>query len=118
MSRVIKFRSLRDDMSDCNFKYGSLVYNRQGDPRIQEIGSSLFYTCIKDTEGMFTGLFDSKNKEIYEGDIINTADGEQTVIYDDGCFYVETEKFGSPMFSYTDSENNFDGVVVGNIHEV
>ena len=32
--REIKFRALKDDMSNCNFVYGELVYDAIGQPRI------------------------------------------------------------------------------------
>ena len=34
--RIIKFRALKDDMSNCNFVYGELVYDAIGQPRITQ----------------------------------------------------------------------------------
>jgi uncharacterized phage protein (TIGR01671 family) len=67
--REIKFRALKDDMSNCTFQYGQLVYDANGVPRITNNGL-LFTTCIKGTEGQFTGLKDKNGKEIYEGDVL------------------------------------------------
>lgn len=70
MSREIKFRALYDDMN-MEWRYGMLIYEGVV-PRIQQKGTMLFSTCLKGTEGQFTGLFDKNGKEIYFGDILAT----------------------------------------------
>lgn len=69
--RKIKFRARKDDISNIDFVYGSLIYDSSGNPRIQtDIKKNLFTTCLKGTEGQFVGVKDQNKVEIYEGDIV------------------------------------------------
>lgn len=70
----------------------------------------------------FSGVTDSKNNKIYEGDIIETNDGRENVVsYDE---YIDThEDYPKTHLGWTvgektliDAVNDFNGKVISNIY--
>ena len=64
----IKFRAIKDDMSDCKFVYGNLSYGFGDCPQIQENKAKLFTTCLKGTEGQMWKP--SEGLTVYTEDLI------------------------------------------------
>jgi uncharacterized phage protein (TIGR01671 family) len=112
-------------MSDIGFVYGNLIYDEVGNPRIQVGDSHLFITCLKGTEGQFTGQLDKNGVEIYEDDVIKFQ-MTRVVLANHPVMFATTEKTaiyqgpvkwgGFGWRPFVDGEVK-DVEVVGNIHQ-
>ena len=124
--REIKFRGKRVDNGE--WVYGFYIQKQNplkenGKPIVHWIVdvAPFGYKVIEETVGQFTGLYDKKGKEIYEGDIV--------VGYGTWNLIVSIEK-GHTVIKWTDYDlskqcvylerewiNGEEAVVIGNIHD-
>lgn len=114
MSRTIKFRGKCFDNGQ--WAYGNLIIDDSGNCDIVDYENNyeIRYDVRGETIGQFTGLYDARGKEIYEGDILQSigTDIFVEVIYDAPEFCYKHNVFG---YRFLNRPKEFE--VVGNIHD-
>ena len=119
---AIKFRALKDDMSNCTFVYGQLVYDAFNVPRITVVDFSemglTFHTCIKNTESQALGIYDKNGKEYYFDDIVEMNGSFGVLVWMEDRLGIGS---GTPnnyhaIDSITKRELE-NSTIIGNIHE-
>lgn len=119
--RNIKFRGKPNGTND--WVEGDLLHKQtDSDTVIIQNEKGVRYDCNPETIGQFTGILDSKGKEIFEGDIIESPDGHMHIISFNGEYgafmaTLKGEPDVGPFFLYPDWIKNFNKTVTGNIYD-
>ncbi len=128
--RQIKFRG--KDLETCDWVYGDLEIHRKDSRRLihsynADGDYSRQYDVDEETIGQFTGLYDSRNTPIYEGDIIQSKGSKHLIGYsvEDARFYcILTQYVGDEDFERCERcgldqkwINGFGKVVIGNKYD-
>jgi YopX protein len=117
MMRELKFRGIYPHSGQ--WFYGHYVNYFPETPRIVSDG---FSTPVKiETVGQFTGYFDKKSIEIFEGDLIESfnkvydnSKSINEVVFEKGCWKLRSNgKNDIPLFNYKTGEIE----VIGNIYK-
>lgn len=112
--RPIKFRGKRVDTG--KWIYGDLLTSNGTECEISDWDKVDYsrFDVIPETIDQFTGLYDSKKKEIYENDILSIAGMYYQIIFQDGCF-----GFKNDWSLFTPFSTSFltKRKVMGNIHD-
>lgn len=119
MNREIKFRGKNKKNG---WIYGFYFINRGEhfivqDGIVSPFNTHLDFVVEPETIGQFTGLYDRKEKEIYEGDIIRRSDNRiGVVVFINGGFMIESKIYGrcvrTPLYVFGEKSE-----VIGNVHD-
>ena len=129
--RKIIFRGERKPLGlsmdfESTFVFGDLIIDSSPNqkPYIRHEGK--VYEVYKDTVGQFSGLYDRKQREIYEGDILKWAKNKRLYVvkFMNGMFYASVEECNEEIYGgfplhvlASHKEKGYECEIVGNIHE-
>ncbi len=122
--RKIKHRGIQ--ISTNNWLVGDLIRdNKQGCYLYPEDTEGLYKEnrIIPESHGEFSGLYDKKEREIYEGDIVRWERDNRLycVVFRRGMFYASVAECndniygGFPLWMLCEEEQHCE--IVGNVHE-
>ena len=122
--REIKFRAKEIGF---HWVYGDLVRDGNFDSTLIRCKNGIYANVDYTTVGQFTGLYDKHGEDIYEGDIIRSFDSNGNAIYHHieyrGASFVAILKIDHFPVDCIESTltqdwlNEFDKVIIGNIHD-
>lgn len=105
-NRIIKFRGFTIDLNYNVWNYGFLVGDYIVEMVLEKSGLHLMNKVDMKSIGQFTGLYDIKNNEIFEGDIVELGFMD-TKYYSNIYKVVYSEKFAGFFLTglYSDEES-------------
>lgn len=115
MDTEIKFRGFSEELN--KWFYGSLMDQFSwGCFILYQDNFEVRQRVRRDTTGMFIGIKDKKETEIYSGDLVRISDSERVseVVWDQNCCSFKFKRGGN-YFDIFESESQYYQVV-GNIH--
>ena len=120
--REIKFRGRTNEFSSPSWVYGDLICDCTDEPRIMtdyhDCYDPVTWTVDPATVGQYIGAPDSKDNEIYEGDIVKFGDCVAEVAYNAKFASFGLYAKGWAFMHYFGEACNADQCeVIGNIHD-